>query len=195
MKNFTYRLCQSDEIDAITDLFFSSREELCLPDRTAAEKVSQLLFAKGQVTGGFFESKLLGALGYFLGEPKYDFSNKDVLYLYVGAILPSYRLTRLFHHGLLFTLQRYQGTAVTQLRLQAEKANPYTNKLYGRFAHPIAEEKSPRGVSVITYGGSIEEAIAYLSRGKRLRPKPQTPQQYYVEHRIRPSVPPHNWNL
>ncbi|WP_420645153.1 hypothetical protein [Candidatus Leptofilum sp.] len=195
MKNFTYRTCHFNEMEAVTDLFFASREELCLPDRTAAEKITNLIFTKGQVTGGFFENKLLGALGYFLGEPKRDFKNREVLYLYVGAILPGYRLTRLFHHGLLFTLQRYQGTDVTHLRLQAEKANPYTNKLYGRFAQPIAEEKSPRGVPVITYGGSIEDAIAYLSRGKRPKPKPQTPQQYYVEHRIRPCVQPHNLSL
>jgi hypothetical protein len=64
-------------------------------------------------------------------------------------------------------LQRYRETAVTQLKLQAEAANPYTNRLYGRFARPVAREKSPRGVPVITYGGSIEDAIACLTRRKR----------------------------
>ena len=191
MNNFIYRTCQPNEHEAVTDLYFANRKELCLPDRTAAGKVTELLFAKGQVTGGFFTNKLVGALGYFIGEPQHGFANKDVLYLYVGAILPGYRLTRLFHNGLLFTLEGYKGTAVTQIRLQAEKANPYTNKLYGRFAQPIAEEKSPRGVPVITYGGSIEEAIAYLSRWKRPRPasKPAAPAQYLRGAQdIRPSA-------
>lgn len=195
MKNFTYRQCHLDEMEAVIDLFFTTRDALCLPDRTAAEKITKMLFAQGYVSGGYFEDKLLGALGYFLGEPKQNFRNKSVLYLYVGAILPGYRLTRLFHHGLLYTLQRYQGTAVTHLRLQAEANNPYTNKLYGRFSQPIAKEKSPRGVPVITYESPIEDAIAYLSRGKRRQPKRPSPQEYYLEHRIRPSVPPHNWQL
>lgn len=167
MTNFTYRICQPDERNAVTDVYFANKEELCLPDRSAAEQVTELLFCKGHVVGGYHNDKLVGALGYFLGEPQHDFSNNEVLYLYVGAILPAYRLTRLFHHGLLFTLQMYQGTAVTQIRLQAEAANPYTNKLYGRFAQPVARGKSPRGVPVTTYGSSIEDAIAYLTRRKR----------------------------
>ncbi|MCA9944641.1 MAG: hypothetical protein KC449_14225 [Anaerolineales bacterium] len=195
MSNFTYRLCQPDENEAVTDLFWANAAALCLPDRDAAAKVAEHIFSNGQVLGGYHQDRLVGALGYFLGEPKHNFSNKEVLFMYVGAILPEYQLTRLFYHGLLFILQMYQGTAVTQIRLQAEAANPYTNKLYGRFTQPIAKEKSPRGVPVITYGGSIEEAIAYLSRGKKPRPKPPTPQQYYAEHRIRPCLPPHNWNL
>ena len=195
MSNFTYRLCKPEEKEAVTDVFYANHEALCLPDRAAAAKISELLFAKGYVLGGYHNGTLVAALGYFLGEPERNFANSEVLYLYVGAILPAYQLTRLFYHGLLFILQQYLGTAVTQLRLQAEANNPYTNKLYGRFAQPIAKEKSPRGVPVITYSASIEGAIAYLSRGKRPSPQRQTPQEYYVEHRIRPCVPPHNWNL
>jgi hypothetical protein len=167
MSNFTYRICKPDEQETVTDVFYANRETLCLPDWETAEKVTTLLFAKGQVLGGYHAEKLIGALGYFLGEPQHDFSNNEVLFLYVGAILPTYQLTRLFHQGLLFTLQMYQGTAVTHLKLQADAANPYTNKLYGRFAQPIAKGKSPRGVPVITYGGSIEDAVAYLTRRKR----------------------------
>jgi hypothetical protein len=195
MSNYTYRLCRPDEKEAVTDVFFATQEALCLPDRATAAKITERLFARGHLLGGYHNSRLVGVLGYFLGDPQDDFASSDVLYLYVGAILPEYQLTRLFYHGLLFILNFYQGTAVTQLRLQAEKANPYTNKLYGRFAQPLAEGKSPRGVPVITYGGSIEEAIAYLSRGKRRRPAPATPRQFYIEHRIRPYVQPHNWNL
>ena len=195
MSNFTYRICQPNEKEAVTDVFYANREALCLPDRAATAKVSELLFTQGQVLGGYHGNKVVGALGYFLGEPQHNFANNDVLYLYVGAILPEYQLTRLFYHGLLFILQLYQGTAVTQIRLQAEAANSYTNKLYGRFAQPIGKEKSPRGVPVITYGGSIEAALVYLSRGKWPRPAPATPQQYYLDHRIRPYVQSHNWYL
>ena len=173
----------------------AKHEALCLPNRAYAVKITRRLFAGGHVLGGYHNDKLVGVLGYFLGDPEHHFANNNVLYLYVGAILPEYQLTRLFYHGLLFILNFYRGTAVTQLLLQAEKSNPYTNKLYGRFAQPIGEGKSPRGVPVITYGGTIENAIAYLSRGKRAQPTPTSPRKYYFEHRIRPFVQPHNWNL
>ena len=195
MKNFTYRQCQPDEKEAVTDIFFANREALCLPDRPAAANVTELLFAKGYVIGGYHDDNMVGVLGYFLGEPQHDFANKNVLYLYVGAILPEYQLTRIFFHVLLFIVEMYQGTAVTQIRLQAESTNPYTNKLYGRFAQPLAREKSPRGVPVITYGAAIEDVMAFTSRFKRPLRRTQTPQQYYFEHRIRPCVPPHNWQL
>lgn len=198
MTDYIYRTCEPAEKDAVTELYFACREDLCLPNRDAAQKIAALLFTKGQLTGGYHNQELVGALGYFLGEPKHNYANNEVLYLYVGAILPAYRLTRLFHHGLLYTLERFQGTAVTDLRLQAEAANPYTNKLYGRFARPIAQENSPRGVPVITYGGPIETAIAYLSRWKRPRssqtkgiPSPNQP----FDHGMRMSAPPHNWEL
>jgi len=170
MTNFIYKACIPQDQDAVTDLYFTTKEELCLPDRDAAQKVTDLLFAKGHVIGGFHGNVLGGALGYFLGEPQQAFTNKEVLFLYVGAILPQYRLTRMFHQGLLFTLQMHKGGRVQEIRLQADAENRYTNKLYGRFAQPIAKGKSPRGVSVITYGGSLDDAIAYLSRGKRPHP-------------------------
>lgn len=167
MNNFVYKACVPKDQDAVTDLYFATKKELCLPDRDAAQKVTDLLFAEGHVVGGFHNNILAGALGYFLGEPQQAYVNKEVLFLYVGAILPQYRLTRMFHQGLLFTLHLHKGGRVQEIRLQADAKNRYTNKLYGRFAQPIAKGKSPRGVPVITYGGSIEDAIAYLSRGKR----------------------------
>lgn len=167
MNQFVYKACVPKDQDAVTDLYFATKKELCLPDRDAAQKVTDLLFAKGHVVGAYHNDILVGALGYFLGEPKHKFANKELLYLYVAAILPRYRMTRIAHQVLLFTLQMHKGGRVQQIRLQAAADNPYTNKLYGRFAQPIAKGKSPRGVPVITYGGSIDDAIAYLTRWKR----------------------------
>jgi hypothetical protein len=167
MKNFIYKTCVPKDQEAVTNLYFATKEALCLPNKAAAQKVTDLLFAKGHVIGGYHGDVLGGALGYFLGEPQYAYTNKEVLFLYVGAILPQYQLTRMFHQGLLFALQIHKGGRVKEIRLQAKADNLYTNKLYGRFAQPIAKEKSPRGVPVITYGGSIDDAIAYLTRGKR----------------------------
>lgn len=69
MSNFTYRICELNEKEAVTDVFFANQEALCLPDRAAAAKISDLLFAKGYVLGGYHNDQLVAALGYFLGEP------------------------------------------------------------------------------------------------------------------------------
>jgi hypothetical protein len=46
--------------------------------------------------------------------------------------------------------------------------NPYTNKLYARFADFLYPDKTLRGVPVNTYGGSIDAALTRL--GQRRRP-------------------------
>jgi len=165
--SYSYKLLDREDATAITDLLMAIKDELLLPDRSAAQKVTGLLFEKGGVAGGFHDGKLCGILGYFWGDPNEDFSDKRVLFLYVGAILEPYRLSRMFLQGLSFTLQMMQAEGAQEIRLQAETANPYTNKLYGRFARPVAKGKSLRGVPVITYGASIPSALNYLQTGRR----------------------------
>ena len=168
MSNYTYRiLTQRDDEERITDLLLAVKDELLLPDREAAQRVTNLLFEKGGVVGGYHGTQLGGILGYFWGDPNEDFTDKRVVFFYVGAILDPYRLTRMFHNGLSFTLKELQTAGAREIRLQAEAANPYTNKLYGRFARPVAEGKSLRGVPVITYVASLTDALNYLCRGRR----------------------------
>ena len=54
-----------------------------------------------------------------------------------------------------------------EIRLQAEAANPYTNKLYGRFASFMYASKTLRGVPVNTYGGPIDTALNHLDLRRR----------------------------
>jgi hypothetical protein len=127
----------------------------------------QLCFAHGGVIAAYDGSLLVAMLGYFYGEPQCDYVNNDTAFMYVAGIREPYRLTRVFYKGLIFSLQHFQQAGAKAIKLQAEAANPYTNRLYGRFALPIAHSKSLRGKEVVTYGGSIEDALGYLLRGKR----------------------------
>jgi hypothetical protein len=168
MNNFTYKSCgQAEDGQAIIDLLFAVKDELYLPDRGVIQAITAKCFANGGVFGAYHGEQLCGMMGYFYGEPDQGFANKEVAFLYVAGILEPYRLTRMFWHGLLFALRHFQQAGVQEIRLQAEAANPYTNRLYGRFAQPLARGKSLRGKDVITYSGRIENALAYLSRGQR----------------------------
>lgn len=170
MNQYFYKTCDpiADRL-AVIDVYHEIRDELCLPDQTAVTKMVDLIFERGGVTGGYAgtEQKLVGALGYFLGDPGEQFADPTVLFLYVGAILPDYRGSRLFRGGLCYTLRRMSQVSVTRIRLQAETTNPFTNKLYSRFATPIGQGKSLRGRDVITYEATVGDALNSLSRSRR----------------------------
>jgi len=168
MSLYTFKVCnQIEDQEEIVDFLFDIREELYLPDRPVCQGIVDLCFAHGGVIAGYDGSRLVAMLGYFYGEPQCDYINKETAFMYVAGIREPYRLTRVFYKGLIFSLQQFQKAGARAIKLQAEAANPYTNKLYGHFARPIARSKSLRGKDVITYSGSIEDALAYLRRGKR----------------------------
>lgn len=164
-----FRFCHRplDE-QATVDFLDTQKDALYLPDKTAVSQVVDLVFNKGGVFAGFDKQRQMQAvLGFFFGEPKQGYRNKEILYMYVAAMAETYRLTRAFHVGLTQVLREFQQMGLQEIRLQAAEGDRYTNKLYGRFAQPIGSEKSLRGKVAITYGGTIADALTYLERGKR----------------------------
>jgi hypothetical protein len=165
MTTFTTKLCDREkDLSAVTDMLFALKDDLCLSNREAAQRIVELCFEKGGVFGVYDGDLLCGMAGFFCGEPDRDFGNKEIAFLYVAGILPQYRLSRVFLRGLIFALQTVEARGFQEIRLQARATDPYTNKLYERFAHKVAEGKSLRGDPVITYGGTIEEGLARLQR-------------------------------
>ena len=163
MSAYEMKNCQPNaDRQAVIDLFYAVKEELYLPDRSAVEKMVDLIFAHGGVVGGYYAGQLVGAMGYFFGDPSEQFADKSILFMYVGAILPEHRGSRLFLQGLRFSLRQMQATPVAQIRLQAEAANSFTNRLYSRFAKPVGRSRSLRGVEVITYGNELGAALRTL---------------------------------
>lgn len=176
MPNFTFKKCvQSEDQEAIVDLVFSIKDELRLPDRETAEKVVNICFEHGGIIGGYYGSRLVGMMGYFRGEPVKDYENKETAFMYVACIADEFRLSRLFRKGLLYTFREFRKMGFREIRLQAEATNPYTNRLYGRFAQALEESKSLRGLPVITYGGTLDEALRYLEPKRRTVSPRQTP--------------------
>ena len=167
MSSCTYKLCTRADETTLVDFLMSVKHELYLPDREAIEQMMAIIFRQGGVVGAFCSGKLVGMMGFFYGEPGQSYRNKDVVFLYVAAIDPVFRLSRVFHQGLRFALREFEKMGKREIRLQAEAANPYTNKLYGRFASFIYASKSLRGVPVNTYGGPIDTALNRLDLRRR----------------------------
>jgi hypothetical protein len=174
MTSYTYKQCTRDDEPAIVDFLMSVKHELYLPDRDAIKQMMTMIFKQGGVVGAFCGGELVGMMGFFYGEPGQSYHNKNVVFLYVAAIDPAFRLSRLFHQGLRFALQEFEKMGKREIRLQAEAANPYTNKLYGRFAAFLYASKSLRGVPVNTYGGPIDTALNRLDLRRRQRTAAQT---------------------
>jgi len=175
MSPYTFKVCnQVEDQEEIVDFLFDIREELYLPDRQVCQEIVDLCFAHGGVIAGYDGSHLVAMLGYFYGESQCDYVNRETVFMYVAGIQEPYRLTRVFYKGLVFSLQQFQKAGAKAIKLQAEAANPYTNKLYDRFAQSIGRGKTLRGKDVITYSGSIEDALCYLQHGKRQRVLPQS---------------------
>jgi hypothetical protein len=162
-------MCTRDDETILNDFLMTVKDELYLPDREAVTSMSELVFTNGGFVGAFQQEKLCGTMGFFYGEPDQAFRNTEVVFLYVAAIADEFRLSRVFHKGLLFALREFEQMDKREIRLQAEAANPYTNKLYGRFASFLYTSKTLRGISVNTYGDSIGNALNCLDRRRYRR--------------------------
>lgn len=170
---------------AAVDFLFAHKDELALPDKTAVSHIINLLFDKGGILGAFDQQQQMqGMLGFFFGEPEENYSNKETLFIYVTAIAKPYRLTRLFRDGLTYSLRQFQQMGMCEIRMQARTPDRYTNKLYGRFAHPLGHDTTLRGYPVITYGNTIANTLAVLEqpRPTTLRHTPTTCTHQAAQH-------------
>ena len=164
----TFRFCYK-QIDQESLIHFldKHRKELYLPDRAAVCAVIDRVFAEGGCFAGYDpQGNIEAMMGFFFGAPDQGFAERHILFMYVAAISPRYRLTRAFHTGLRQSLTAFKAMGIHSIQLQAQASDRYTNKLYGRFARPISTGHSLRGQPVVTYGGPIEDALAYLTRGR-----------------------------
>jgi hypothetical protein len=169
MTHYNFKLCTQNDEPAVIDFLMTVKDELYLPDREAVVDMLNLIYAKGGIVGAFDGDTLCGMMGFFYGEPDQAYANTEVVFLYVAAIADEYRLSRVFHKGLSFALRTFEQMGKREIRLQAEAANPYTNKLYGRFASFLYESKTLRGIPVNTYGNSIDAALSRLDWRRRSR--------------------------
>ena len=160
--NLNHRVCfkQIDE-EQINRFLFKQKDELLLPDMDAVQQISDLLFEKGGVIGGFDRNGQMQAMiGFLFGDPSEAFVNKNLLFFYVLAFDKTYRRTRAFYKGLLAVFHKCQAMGVDRYRMQAGLTNRYINRLYSKIGTPIGESKTLRGQPVMTYEGSLKTTLS-----------------------------------
>ncbi|MCB0036080.1 MAG: hypothetical protein KDE51_18750 [Anaerolineales bacterium] len=167
MSTYTYKLADpTDDYQDALGLLYAIKEDLHLANKEACAKIIDVCFEKGGIVLGYDEQTVVSLGGFFWGDPTEAYRDSSVGFVYVAAILPEYRLSRVFFVGLRFLLQTLKQLGAGQVRMQARKGDPYTNRLYSRFARPLGEGKSLRGDAVLTYGNEIEAALTYFE-GRR----------------------------
>ena len=162
--NIDYRLCfkQIDQ-DKLERFLMTQKDELFLPDRAAAKKIVDMVFENGGILGGFDSANRIQAMfGFFFGDPGDGFADKDVLFIYVGAISKSFRLSRTFLKGIASILKEGTRLKIDQFRMHASIHDPYLNRLYGKFSNPLGESQNIRGYPVMVYEGSVEDLFAKI---------------------------------
>jgi GNAT superfamily N-acetyltransferase len=166
----TIRTCSKEEDQqAIIDFLYTMKEEFLLPDRTAVEEIVNIMFEKGGIVGLYKDDCLVGFLGYFLGDPADDYADKAVGFLYIIGVSKPYRLTRVGHDLFHYTVRKFERMGLREIRLQAQESNPYTNRLYARFANPVGRSVTRRGARAVSYSSPIDDVLAYWDQPERFK--------------------------
>lgn len=167
MGNVMFKVCSQAEKPVIADFLWSLKEEFRFAERQIVAEITDLLFDKGGVIGGYRGDEMVGMFGYFLGEPSRDYANKAVGFIYIAGLAKPICRTGAFRDGSHFLAATLKSRGVRELRCHAAAGDPYTNRLYAYFGQPIAKEKNRRGDTCILYANSIDAVLANLARGKK----------------------------
>ena len=162
MSNVTFKNCSIEDAPAIGDFLWSMREDFRFSERRVVSEITDLLFEKGGVIGGYNDQGMVGMFGYFFGEPGRDYANKEVGFVYIAGLAKSVRRTGVFPGAVLFLAQALNTFGVRELRCHAAKNDIYTNRLYAKLGKPIGTEKNRRGDTCILYANAIDAVLAKL---------------------------------
>lgn len=158
-----YRICTQEDRIEITDFLYSIRTELYFDEYANAEIITNVLFERGGVFGGYAGEQLVAVTGYFLGEPARAYANKDVGFVLVAGLAKSHRGTTAFRAGLRFTMETLKRMGVRQVQFHAAEDNAFVNGLYARFARPLRKEKNGRGIPCVLYGNDIDAVLRFVN--------------------------------
>ena len=127
-------------------------------DEEIIKKAMSLAFEKGKVYIAEKTSGVpLGLIGYTFGDPDEQYSDPAIAFVLFTLIKPDNRQTMAFIQGFTLIVQILQARGIREIRLKALKSNPYTNRLYSKFAEPKAEVLNMKGLPCILYTADISE--------------------------------------
>ena len=165
MNNITYRVNNREEAEAIGDFFWSLRDEFHFSERETVDEITGLLFEHGGVISGYgVDGNIVGAVGYFFGEPSKDYANKDVGFIYLAGLDRSVRHSDAFGQGWRYLVEAMDGYGVHELRWHVREDDAANIALYDQLGQHICPEVNRRGYSCNLYGTTVAEAQAEIER-------------------------------
>ena len=166
-KKIHFRPCHPIEQESLKTLLWALREPLHIKERETIDIVLRNLWTYGGVLGIYEGADLIGMFGYFLGEPKQEFFNRHISFIYVAGILPAHQRPGIFLRGVYALTQHLDELGVSEMRCHAAEDDPYTQRLYGRLGDEIGRELNGRGLPCILYACSVDLVLARTNRQTR----------------------------
>ena len=162
MSKVTFKNCSPAESTTITDFLWSMRDDFRFSKFSNVTAITDLLFEKGGVIGGYCDGEMVGMFGYFFGEPSRDYANKYTGFIYIAGLAKAVRRAGIFPNAVRFLAQTMAQLGVHELRCHAAEDDAYTNRLYSRLGQPIGTEKNRRGDTCILYANRVDTLLALL---------------------------------
>lgn len=142
-------------------------------DDDIIRKSVSIAFEKGKVyVAERAPGEPFGLVGYTFGDPDEQYRDPAVAFVLFVMLKPDNRQTMAFMQGFAIMAQYLQASGVREMRLKALKSNPYTNRLYSKFAERKAEVLNMKGLPCILYSADVaklQDRLPGLGR-KRLVP-------------------------
>lgn len=165
-----YRLCTLEDFAAVVGFFNTIRSELYLKDSGDVIQMCGNFFARGGAIAGFVNGQLVGAVGYFIGDPCDGYRDNGVGFIYVAGLAPQYRHSAAFRIGLQFTMTHFSALGLREVRLHALRSDVRLNAIYSSFMQDKEPQTNMRGLACNLYRSSLEH-IMYVLHNRPKNPR------------------------
>lgn len=164
-------LCASDDDFARAGLFLLRHMRDVHPSFSTLDTVALLYqyITEGRIVLVRDGGETVGLGAYYHGTREADFENKAVALIDLALAARAYRGSRVFVEGFGFTVRTIaeRHPEVQEIRLAAQSANRYLNRLYAKFAAPCGTRDGAWGEETL-YAGSIANIASMLARLNRV---------------------------
>ncbi|MDF2650584.1 MAG: hypothetical protein K0Q73_6389 [Paenibacillus sp.] len=148
------RLCATDEDFAKVSLFILNNKHHLHHSITTVYMITQLY---SYLTDGYLiqildaDDTVIGATAYYHGTPEQEFENKEIAFVDLAILDPTYRGSRVFVNGLQYLNNhiREKHPEVQELHFMALSENSYLCRLYGKFAEVSHSREGVIGIESV----------------------------------------------
>ncbi|CAI6080000.1 hypothetical protein [Cohnella sp. JJ-181] len=164
-------ICATDDDFAQASLFLLEHMRDVHPSFSVMDTVTLVYqyITEGTIVLVKEGGEAVGLGAYYHGTRDEAYENKDIALIDLALAARSHRGTRVFLDGLGFTVRSIaeRHPEVREVRLAAQTANEYLNRLYAKFAAPTGVREGAWGEETL-YSAEVTEITAVLGKWNRV---------------------------